>query len=335
MKNKPLLGAIRWDAWYGHNANDTNILLQVEKSLSPKEYHFRAPFFSTVTEDGKIYIPQYTFDTFEKEMEYAVKAQIDYFAYVWYDGAMGICRRMHGQSKYRNQVKLCPCLDGNAINKEYARNEISELLEKDFFMTVLDGRPLMYYFGNGRNQADIQREIAFYKDVCRKKNIPEPYAVIMNNSWGDVLAHGGDAVSKYAVGAQDGLPFAGLMDKTRKVWEWWLNDNGHIVPIISAGWHSKTRYDNPVKWMTVPENSWGGYATGEQIAELTRDAFDFIKEHPENCEANTAIIYAWNEHDEGGWICPTIAVDGNGKQIMNSDGTPRINDERIKALAAM
>jgi hypothetical protein len=22
------------------------------------------------------------------------------------------------------------------------------------------------------------------------------------------------------------------------------------------------------------------------------------------------LIYAWNEHDEGGWICPTITGDG-------------------------
>lgn len=332
MSNKITLGAIRWDAWYGRNESDTSILSQVERSLSPVKYRFRAPFFAEVKQDG-IIIPEYTEKTFEQELDYAKKAGIDYFAYVWYDGVLGKVRRIHASHPRRNEVKLCPCLDGNAIGREYARKEISELICEDFFMTVCDGRPLMFYFGNGRNQPEIAEEIKFYKVVCAKANIPEPYAVVMNNSWGDGHAHGSDAVSQYSVSAQNGMPFSETMNTVRNYWQTWLNDGGHIVPIISAGWHSKPRFDNPVKWMTVDENCWGDYATAEQIAELTGEAFEFIKEHRENCEANTAIIYAWNEHDEGGWICPTITVDENGNQLFSHDGTPKINDERIEALS--
>jgi hypothetical protein len=36
--------------------------------------------------------------------------------------------------------------------------------------------------------------------------------------------------------------------------------------------------------------------------------------------ANALIIYAWNEHDEGGWLMPTLGVDG------------RANEERMKAV---
>ena len=32
--------------------------------------------------------------------------------------------------------------------------------------------------------------------------------------------------------------------------------------------------------------------------------------NPEVCPARTVIIYAWNEHDEGGWLCPTWSPDG-------------------------
>jgi hypothetical protein len=35
------------------------------------------------------------------------------------------------------------------------------------------------------------------------------------------------------------------------------------------------------------------------------------------------LVYAWNEHDEGGWLCPTL----------NPDGTA--NTERLLALATV
>jgi len=47
---------------------------------------------------------------------------------------------------------------------------------------------------------------------------------------------------------------------------------------------------------------------------------------------NTVIFYAWNEHDEGSWLCPTLAVDEQGNQLYNEDGTKKINDSRIKIL---
>ncbi len=27
---------------------------------------------------------------------------------------------------------------------------------------------------------------------------------------------------------------------------------------------------------------------------------------PPGCRGNAVIIYAWNEFDEGGWLCPTL-----------------------------
>src|SRR5262245_34949974 len=39
---RPVVGAIRWDAWYG---GKDAVGLAVEKSLSPKRWHYRLPFF--------------------------------------------------------------------------------------------------------------------------------------------------------------------------------------------------------------------------------------------------------------------------------------------------
>ena len=68
------VGAIRWDAWYAHDGRADSVISQVERSLSPAKYHFRAPFYAEITAEGGIEIPDYTQADFDREMEYAIAA---------------------------------------------------------------------------------------------------------------------------------------------------------------------------------------------------------------------------------------------------------------------
>ena len=328
---KTTFGAIRWDAWFGHKDTSSGVCAQVERSLSPAKYHFRAPFFATVTEDDKIYIPEYTQEIFDKEMEYAIEAGIDYFAYVWYKDDMRMARDFHLNSKYKNQVKICPCLDGNAIGHEYARIEICKLFSEECCMTVLGGRPLMYYFSGGQAVAD---DIQYYRAYCEKKGIPAPYAVIMTSDPVGSYNIYGDATSSYAVGGSNGQSYVSLTKAAQTRWESWRATGKQYVPDLTAGWHDVTRWENPVSWTTSSASSWAEYATPEEIAAHVKNTLDYMQKPDiqKQTAANTMLIYAWNEHDEGGWLCPTIEVDENGKQVKNADGTAKINDTRIKAV---
>jgi|GEM_PF-2745824 len=51
-------------------------------------------------------------------------------------------------------------------------------------------------------------------------------------------------------------------------------------------------------------------AAPAEIASHLQRALTFVREHEDICAANTSIIYAWNEHDEGGWLSPTWALGG-------------------------
>lgn len=42
---RPLVGAIRWDGWY-YGSKDDMVTSIVEKTLGPKEFHDRLPFFA-------------------------------------------------------------------------------------------------------------------------------------------------------------------------------------------------------------------------------------------------------------------------------------------------
>ncbi len=331
-EEKTTFGAIRWDAWV-ESENDNDPAFQVQRSLSKKEFHWRAPFFAEVTEEGKITIPEYNQEVFDKEMEYAIEAGVDYFAYVWYDSSMKASRVFHTQSKYKNDVKMCACFDGNAINKEYARKEMETLLKEDYYMTVLGGRPLMYYFGESKNLLAISEDIAYYRSLTEALGIPEPYAVIMNVSPQQALSAYGDAVSSYAIYGEHNEPFTNVMKYASEEWESFQKSGFQYVPTVSYGWNPEPRFHNPVSWTSVTTDRWADYATAENITEHVTYAYSYMQHSmvKDFTKANTMIAYAWNEHDEGGWICPTIAVDENGNQLYNDDGTKKIDDSRVKA----
>jgi hypothetical protein len=50
--------------------------------------------------------------------------------------------------------------------------------------------------------------------------------------------------------------------------------------------------------------------TAEECAQALKEALDFVVANPQACPANSVIIYAWNEFDEGGWLCPTLGANG-------------------------
>ena len=71
-----------------------------------------------------------------------------------------------------------------------------------------------------------------------------------------------------------------------------------MVPLVNAGWDGRPR-QYPGVWFLPP--------TPAELAANLRGAFDWIRANPETAKADTVLVYAWNEHDEGGWLCPTTA----------------------------
>ena len=72
----PYVGAIRWDAWTGGS-----ITSQVEKTLSPKKYHHRLPWFAEINDDGTVNINGNSPDIMKQEIDYAKRAGLDYWAF--------------------------------------------------------------------------------------------------------------------------------------------------------------------------------------------------------------------------------------------------------------
>ena len=66
---------------------------------------------------------------------------------------------------------------------------------------------------------------------------------------------------------------------------------------------------------------------------MLQDAIDFNNERKEQSNINSVLIYAWNEHDEGGWLCPTIIdEDRDGMPELREDGTYKRDTRRLRAI---
>ncbi len=225
-------------------------------------------------------------------------------------------------------------MDGNAIGKEFAHSEMERLFREDYYMTVLGGRPLMYYIVYPQTLELIGEDIRFYRELAHTIGVPEPYTVVMNASAETAGDIGADAISAYAIPGADDAPFTTVMDAAYTKWKEWNDSGAQYVPVVSLGWNPEPRYVNPVSWTSIKNNAWAQLPSATNIEEHLIDALTYMEQPKviEKTEVNTLLVYAWNEHDEGGWLCPTVATDENGHLMYDSDGIKKINAERVAAV---
>ena len=88
----PLVGAIRWDAW----DEGGSIQAAVAADLGPNQWHYRLPFFTTVTGTNSVsFANGDTQATMDQEINYAANAGINYWAFVTYADSSGMSNALH------------------------------------------------------------------------------------------------------------------------------------------------------------------------------------------------------------------------------------------------
>jgi hypothetical protein len=95
-----------------------------------------------------------------------------------------------------------------------------------------------------------------------------------------------------------------------------------------TGWDRRPRIEHPVPWEAsqkpgVGIDSYYQTATPPQIAAHVVDCLRWLSAHPASAPTETAVIYAWDEDDEGGWLIPTY------------DGTAGGDTSRLDALRSV
>jgi len=337
--SRPLLGAIRWDAWHGAAGVPGQI---TEKTLGPEKYHFRLPFFARVVGKDRVEIRGDSPEVMEQEIAYAQAAGLDYWAFVLYEDntSLSIGLQLYLNSPRRADVRFCVITEAGRWwtrnNYRAALFRLAHLVREPSYQRVLDGRPLIYVgfieeewiTQTWGSRAGFRQAFDELRAVLVGYGLGNPYLVCLdfNPARGKELAEalGLDAISSYAVagGREEGAPFAESRQQTRAFWEACRATGAKVVPVVSLGWDPRPRVDYPVPWAQYSPAHFAT-ATPQQLAEHLREALDWTALHREAAPAQALILYAWNENDEGGWLVPTL----------NPDGTA--NTERIEAIRAL
>jgi len=316
--SRPIVGAIRWDAWTGGG-----VTRQVEATLGPEKYHHRLPWFAEVIGPNRVRIDGSPQSVMDGEIAYAADAGLDYWAFLLYpaDSTMSTALRQYLQSPQRHRLNFCVILH-NAFSVSDAqwpseRDRAVALLREPGYQTVLNGRPLVFAF-----QVQVRGEfpsgrMADFRRAAQKAGL-NPYCVFMGwnpaNDFREQSRNGFEAVSAYAFGSSQAT-FAELAQSVER--NYWQNAAAaHVpyIPLVTTGWDKQPRKDNPVSWEKDhayhQQTVFPSAAKPEEIAAHLKRALEFVRRHPDVCPADAVIIYAWNEYDEGGWLAPTRGSDG-------------------------
>lgn len=317
------IGAINWDAalpettFFGRHA---------ARSLGPEKFRDRTPYFAKVVREGEVKFPERTQADYDREFQYAIDAGIDYFAYCWYDACptegsivtnlaaradghtaeLVKARIMHMRSFLRERLSLCAILIVAHPYSDAALKQLARTMKEPFYEKV-GGRPLVYFF-MGKMDATLPR----LRQFCREADAGNPYAVFMDN-FGDSPKEdlvAADALSAYA-SAHAVSNYAVLTDEALKDNAARAKTGKPVIPLFPLGWDPSPRVERPVPWASYAAATYAPRASDGEIVEGARRLAAWINENAEACSTGHVLAFAWNEFEEGGWICPNYGRAGN------------------------
>ncbi len=81
-------------------------------------------------------------------------------------------------------------------------------------------------------------------------------------------------------------------------------------PHFTVGWDPRPRIDHPVPWCGYANTSYAPPATEDELVAGARALAEWIRGNRKSCAAGHVLAFAWNEWEEGGWICPSWGAQG-------------------------
>jgi hypothetical protein len=327
--DRPLVGALRWDAWYAPGSEQT---AAVERSLSPAQYQARLPFFARRDDHNHVSLPALSSNLMDLEIAQAAYAGLDFWAFVAYPGEspMTVALRQYLASPVDGRVRFCLFTQleywGTAGAPAALIDDHIALMRHEAYVRVADVRPL-YFLGfittakaNERwhGVSGLRAAIERFRARAVAANAGNPYLVLAGAPK-EIAALapmlGGDAVGAYVISDSRGIgDYAALARIAEAGWQTLSGADLPVVPTVMTGWDRRPRVEHPVPWEREQRPGAGieyhfSAPRPEEIAAHLRRALSWIQHQGADRRAPAALIYAWNENDEGGWLIPTLPCD--------------------------
>lgn len=337
---KTIPGAIRWDAWYA--TGDVNT--EVDKSLGPPEWHSRAPWFAHPTASDSISIDGGQQTTLDAEIRFAVRAGLQYWAFVWYGARhpMQSAWRLHQSSTLRAQMKWCLILQisnqGVAKGFKASTAEYIGYLRQPNYQTVLNGRPLLYVLMDHEKSveawggyAGIAASLRDFRRDAQQSGSPDPYIVLLRappkSAAEAARACAFDAISTYVPTMKPGYPITWQEQEhnVERVWQAYADTGLPLVLNCVTGWDQRPRLARARKRPEASQvagdarDNYTIQPTANQVTAHLQSGVDYVVQHPEICPSKALLIYSWDECDEGGnAIVPSYTPKGPNTSIVEA-----------------
>ena len=321
------LGAINWDSsrpatyYYGGYSI---------RSLSPSKYRGQTPFYAEIVNPEQIAYHMRSQEEYDKELSYAIESGLDYLAYCWlgedhfdrnapykegwvpekllcnaeYTWEHTYARSMYAKSALNKKLKMCAIVLGAHPYSDKDLRMLALEMQQDYYEKI-NGRPLVYIW-YGYLDVLIEKIRRF----CDEVGTPQPYVAFMMNSKAEEGKDYGaaDCVSAYAVGASNITTHAELCTKALDMCEDKESYHMDIIPTFTVGWDPSPRIDHKIPWGSYGENvTYAKTPTGEELTAAAERFADWIKKNEVYVPARHILTFAWNEFEEGAWICPTYS----------------------------
>jgi len=308
----------------------------VENTLGQPKYHFRLPWFAQLLGEDKVHIDGDSQEVISKEIAYAARAGLNYWAFLhyWEDSReLGIALKRYLATPNKMGVRYCLLEEGGRLDKmgRAAWPSLVEHFKSPDYQTVLEGRPLLFVYISPTSLTRDDWDAL--KHQTSEAGLKAPYLVLMG--WDperdakEMGRLGFDALSAYARGGPYTMEQPDYTEQGRLLkehfWDKWQHLQVPCVTLASAGWDTRPRNERPPPWIqplvgkASPDSTPFSEqkplidpvtATPAQLGAHLQDALQWTKSHRDINPSNAMIIYAWNEHDEGGWLQPTLRADG-------------------------
>ena len=333
MKQQLRIGAINWDAAL---PKDTYFGGHALRTLGTPEYDHKLPYFAVKTEDGYEF-PARTQADYDRELELAVQSGLDFFAYCWYPEGRGertigkeryaflephlhelnTARKLYQSSALNTQIGMCAIFFSIHAYSVEEVEELCDAMRQPYYVHV-DGRPLLILYLGWQEEF-----IAQLRTFMQERGL-DPYLAFINT---DAAEEGKDyslcdAVTAYT-SVHDAASFDELTQKTYADNIERLAYGRKVIPMLSLGWNPMPRVDRPSPWVEYERTDYAGQPDEKELYRGFEILYTFLNENPEQADTGVALTFAWNEFEEGGYLCPTLGADG------------KLDDRLLRAFAAI
>ena len=316
------IGAIFWDAALPKETYFGGFTLL---TLGNAEFAHRLPFFAVETPDGGCGFPDRTQEEYDREFAFAADAGIDFFACCWYPDSPGERpigvektpqltdhlhelnrgRKMFQKSPVNRRMKMCAIVFTSHAYAESDFDALKEAMAADYYEKT-DGKPLVIIFGE--YDAD-------FSSFLRKKMAEAGFELHLSQiaPTGSESSPDGfaavDSLTAYA-SCHGGGRFADLTAATDEDNLRRLSHGLPVMPLLSAGWDPSPRIRRRNTWVAYEDIPYAPAPGKADFEEAFASVSALMEKYPDKLVSSTAMVFAWNEFEEGGYLCPTLGKDG-------------------------